>query len=193
MQALIETGRTRRDIILPIHEIKLRGNWLSSEYVRKPASNAPMTATSHDGSCLFCRIASGEIRPHIVYEDSFVLAFLDAAPIREGHTQVIPRVHFEYFEDLPSELMMRVTALAQKIAKVQKQIYGAERVALLFTGGDIPHVHAHAVPMAEKTDITSRRYIAEEVLTFRPLPRASDSDLASTAAKLRNALGFGLS
>ena len=34
-----------------------------------------------------------------------------------------------------------------------------DRVAFLFTGGDVAHVHAHVVPMQEKTDITSARYI----------------------------------
>ena len=40
-----------------------------------------------------------------------------------------------------------------------KEVYQVERVAFLFTGGDVPHVHAHVVPMHEKTDITSARYI----------------------------------
>ena len=46
-----------------------------------------------------------------------------------------------------------------------------KRVAFLFTGGDVPHAHAHVVPMVAGTDITSRRYIAEEDLTFQSTPR----------------------
>ncbi len=61
-------------------------------------------------------------------------------------------------------------------------------MTFLFTGGDIPHAHAHLVPMHEKTDITSRRYIAEEQLTFRDMPRATDSELRDTAALLAAAL-----
>ncbi len=135
-------------------------------------------------------MAAGELRPHIVYEDSHLLAFLAVEPIREGHTLLISRAHFEYFDDLPSELMMPMTVVAQRIAKTQKQLYAVERVSLVFTGGDIPHVHAHIVPMAEKTDITSRRYIAETQLTFRDLPRSSHEDLAGTASRLRDALTF---
>jgi histidine triad (HIT) family protein len=149
-------------------------------------------ALPYDGDCVFCRMASGEIRPHIICEDSDVLAFLDAGPIREGHTQVIPRAHFRYFDDLPAEPMMRVAALAQRIAKVQKQLYGVERESLVITGGGIPHVHAHVVPMAGKTDITSRRYIAGTDLTFRPLPSPSHDGQANTAAKLRDAPGLDL-
>ena len=62
------------------------------------------------------------------------------------------------------------------------------RGAFLFTGGDIAHVHAHVVPMYEKTDITSRRYIVEDTVTFRAMPPASDGELAQTAAQLRRAL-----
>jgi histidine triad (HIT) family protein len=61
-------------------------------------------------------------------------------------------------------------------------------VAFLFTGGDIAHVHAHAVPIHEETDITSRRYIVEQTVTCRSLPCASDRDLARTASDLRRAL-----
>lgn len=42
--------------------------------------------------------------------------------------------------------------------------------------------------MREKSDITSRRYIIEDDLTFRPTPRAAPDELAETAARLRQAL-----
>jgi histidine triad (HIT) family protein len=42
--------------------------------------------------------------------------------------------------------------------------------------------------MHEKTDTTSRRYIAEEQLTFRCTPRAPDRTLRDTAALLASAL-----
>ena len=44
--------------------------------------------------------------------------------------------------------------------------------------------------MHENTDITSRRYIAEERLTFRSMPRVTAEELASNAAALRAALGL---
>ena len=44
------------------------------------------------------------------------------------------------------------------------------------------------IPDVEKTDITSRRFIQESQLTFRPLPDADESELASSAAELIRAL-----
>jgi diadenosine tetraphosphate (Ap4A) HIT family hydrolase len=64
-----------------------------------------------------------------------------------------------------------------------KRIEGVQRVAFCFSGSDIPHAHAHLVPLHASTDITSRRYIVEDRITFRPTPRAPDEELAAVAAR----------
>jgi histidine triad (HIT) family protein len=142
-------------------------------------------------SCLFCRIAAREVASHVIHEDAQLFAFLDIYPIRAGHTLVVPKQHFSYFDDLPAALAASIITLGQTLAAAMKRTYGVERVAFLFAGDDLPHAHAHLVPMYEKTDITSRRYIAEEQLTFREPPRAADGELADTAAHLAAALGAG--
>jgi histidine triad (HIT) family protein len=138
--------------------------------------------------CLFCRIGQRELAAHIVYEDEQLLAFLDRGPIRPGHTQIVPREHFPYFDDAPAELLAGMVTIGQKLARAMKRTLHVPRVAFLFTGGDIAHVHAHAVPIHQETDITSRRYIVEEAVTFRSLPTPSDRELARTASDLRRAL-----
>jgi histidine triad (HIT) family protein len=138
--------------------------------------------------CLFCRIGQREVEAHIVYEDERLIAFLDRGPIRPGHTQIMPRQHFAYFDDAPAELLAGIVTVGQQLARAMKQTLRVPRVAFLFTGGDIAHVHAHAVPIHEETDITSRRYIIEDNVTFRGLPSPSDRELARTAADLRRAL-----
>jgi len=138
--------------------------------------------------CSVCKIAAGTVSGHIVYKDDDVCAFLDNGPIRPGHVQIIPREHVALFDDLPSDLALAILSLGQKIAKIQKRIWCVERVAFLFTGGDVPHVHAHLVPMHEKTDITSARYIAETNLTYRPCPTPPIDELEAVAADIRAAL-----
>ena len=138
--------------------------------------------------CLFCRIARGSIPAHLVYESPRLVAFLDIQPIRPGHVLIVPREHFPYFDALPSELAHEVLHLGQKLAPVLRRQWGVERVGFMFTGTDVPHAHAHVLPLVAPTDITSRRYIAEEQLTFRPAPRAPDPELAATAALLKAAL-----
>ena len=135
--------------------------------------------------CVFCRIARGEIRSEIFYEDSEVIGLMDICPIRPGHAQFIPREHYDYFEDLPDAIACRDIHLGQRVSRVLKALYGVPRVAFLFSGGDHAHAHAHVVPMHEKTDITSRRYIAQEILTFRSVARAPSEELAAIATQLR--------
>ena len=90
--------------------------------------------------CPFCAIVRGELPAVVLYEDEALVAFLDRGPIRPGHTQVIPKVHLPYFEDLPPELASRIVACAQVLARRMKATVGVEGVAFAFTGGDVPHV-----------------------------------------------------
>ncbi|MEM9426747.1 MAG: HIT family protein [Pseudomonadota bacterium] len=138
--------------------------------------------------CLFCRIASGEAAAHIVHRDDRCVAFLDHAPIREGHVQIIPVAHFESFELLPAADAHAILDLGQRIAQAQKALFGVPRVGFLFTGGDIDHVHAHLVPLVEKTDITSTAYIRTPQLQFGAAPHADADALRTTADRLRAAL-----
>jgi histidine triad (HIT) family protein len=138
--------------------------------------------------CLFCRIVAGELPAEIVYRDDLVMAIADIHPIRDGHTQIVSRPHVPYFEELPEATASRIIPVGQRLSRAMKSLYGVERVGFTLTGGDHAHVHAHVVPMHDKTDITSRRYIAEEKITFRAMPRASDEELASCATALRAAL-----
>ena len=137
--------------------------------------------------CPFCHIAKGLAHADIVFEDEQVMAFVSWSPIRRGHLQVIPKQHFDYFDDLPEALAARILHLGQALAKGTKALYGVERVGFLFTGGDVKHVHAHVVPLYEKTDITSRRYIAEPEITFVPPFRLPSTEAAKVAAEIREA------
>lgn len=144
----------------------------------------PATPLPHHDNCIFCRIASGEIASHVVHEDERMKAFLDIQPIRPGHVLIVPKTHHDYFDDLPAELAAGIVHLGQRLGKAMKSIYGVERVAFLFTGTDVAHVHAHVVPMHEKTDITSPVYIEQQDLSFRLAPRAGDDALRQTLAAL---------
>ena len=140
-------------------------------------------------SCVFCQIISGEVPVDLIYHDELVAAFPDNHPIRPGHAMIVSKAHWPYFEDLPEATASRILLIGQRLAAAMKELYKVPRVAFAFTGGDHAHAHAHVIPMHEKTDLTSRRYIAEDILTFRSTPLAPPAELARTAAQLRNALG----
>ncbi|MBD3844847.1 HIT family protein [Bosea sp. SSUT16] len=138
--------------------------------------------------CLFCGITSGRIPSHRVAESENLVAFLDIAPVRPGHVQIVPRAHHAYFDDLPPELAAEIIQLGQRMAKALKAIYGVGRVAFMFTGNDFAHAHAHLIPMVRSDDVTSRRYIAEEVVTYRNPPRPPVTEQEETAARIRQEL-----
>src|SRR5438270_658501 len=94
-------------------------------------------------NCWICRISDDGGTAHIVHEDKRLLAFLDRGPIRVGHTQIVSKAHFAYFDEAPAEVVSSIVLLGQKLAVVMKRLYRVPRVAFLFTGGDIAHLHAH--------------------------------------------------
>ena len=50
--------------------------------------------------CIFCKMASGEIKPDIVFENDHVLAFKDNNPQAPIHVLVIPKAHIATLNDL---------------------------------------------------------------------------------------------
>lgn len=138
--------------------------------------------------CPMCRIAAGEFAAHVLHRTDQVMAFLDIHPIRPAHVLIIPRAHHDYFDQVPLRIATEIVALAQRIAPILRDYAGVERVAFFFTGVDLPHAHAHLVPMHETTDITSRRAIVEADVTIRHMPRIDDATLRPIADALRTAL-----
>jgi histidine triad (HIT) family protein len=143
---------------------------------------------SPSGACIFCGIAAKTVPAAIVAETERLVAFLDIQPIRPGHVQIVPRQHYAYFDELPPDLLSELMALAQRLSRALKSIFGVERVGFAFTGTDIAHVHGHVVPLVAPDDLTSRRYIAEEVVTYRNPPRPPAAEMAAMAAQVRRSL-----
>lgn len=141
---------------------------------------------SHD--CLFCRIARGEIACHIVHEDENVLAILDIHPIRPGHTLVIPRAHYPWFEDIPAHLAAEIMMLSQRLAREMKALYPVERIAMFYTGIHVNHAHAHIVPMHHRHDVTSAVYLERGTEDFTLPPEPPRQELETVAAALRQRL-----
>lgn len=101
--------------------------------------------------CIFCRIVRGDRPAHTVYEDEHSLAFLDIHPLTDGHTLVIPKVHYMTLEDMP---IMEVGKLFETVHRVSKAIKEALEAPALtigindgrLAGQVVPHLHIHIVP-----------------------------------------------
>ena len=70
--------------------------------------------------CLFCKMATGEIQPTIVFEDANFLAFHDINPKTPVHVLVIPKTHVSYLSDLTDsqlagQLLLTVVNVAKQL------------------------------------------------------------------------------
>ena len=103
---------------------------------------------------VFCKIVNGDIPCYKVYEDDYVLAFLDISQVTKGHTLVIPKKHYDNFLAVPKELMHRVMDVAQRIGQVQIKFLNAKGVNILTNcyeaaGQTVNHFHVHVIPRYE--------------------------------------------
>ena len=48
-----------------------------------------------DESCIFCKIANGEIPSTTLYEDEDFRVILDLGPAARGHALILPKSHFK--------------------------------------------------------------------------------------------------
>jgi histidine triad (HIT) family protein len=101
--------------------------------------------------CIFCQIVDGEIPADVVYEDEHTVAFLDANPLAEGHTLVIPREHRERVGNLPEDEAGEYFRSVPKIVDAVENAVGADGATVAFNDGsaagqEVPHAHLHIVP-----------------------------------------------
>ncbi len=101
--------------------------------------------------CVFCKIVAGEIPATKIYEDRVVLAFLDIGPVSDGHSLVVPKLHFEKLHECPPEVLAEVASRIGKIARAVSQATHCDGYNLLCNNGRaagqiVEHVHFHIIP-----------------------------------------------
>lgn len=120
------------------------------------------------GSSIFTKIIEGEIPCFKVYEDDKTFAFLTIEPYVPGHTLVIPKTQVENFDDLADDDYAAVFRTVKLVTKRLKAVFGAEKVAVLIAGFDVPHVHVHLMPVTDQSAFT--KAVGAHMLKQRPYP-----------------------
>jgi diadenosine tetraphosphate (Ap4A) HIT family hydrolase len=129
---------------------------------------------------IFTRIINGEIPGRFVYRDDRVVAFLTIAPLKPGHTLVVPIQEVEHWIDLPADLAQHLFAVAQKIGAAINDEYRPAKVGMIIAGLEVPHVHIHLVPTWEIGDLNFAHQ------DCNPAPELMDEAMR----KLRGAIGW---
>lgn len=100
-------------------------------------------------SCLFCRIARGEIPAKMVYEGGDVVAFRDIDPKAPTHILVIPRRHIasvNVLEPGDAELVGRLYLVARELAEAEGVAESGYRLVMNTgpeAGQSVDHIHLH--------------------------------------------------
>ncbi|HEY3723387.1 MAG TPA: HIT family protein [Acidimicrobiia bacterium] len=126
---------------------------------------------------LFTRIIDGELPGTFVWRDDVCVAFLSIAPLRPGHTLVVPRAEVDHWIDLDPDVNAHLVRVAQQIATAQQRAFDPVRVGLIIAGLEVPHAHVHVIPIN-----------AMEDLDFANAHQTTPEDLAGAATRIRDAL-----
>jgi histidine triad (HIT) family protein len=99
--------------------------------------------------CLFCKMANGEIRPDMVYENPAVMAFRDINPQAPVHVLVVPKKHIATLNDLEpghdvlvGELYLTAKTVAERLGIAD----GGYRTVMncnVDGGQTVFHIHLH--------------------------------------------------
>ncbi len=102
-------------------------------------------------SCLFCKIAAGEIPAQIIFQDDTLLAFRDIHPQAPTHVLVIPKRHIETLNHTDAEdalILGQMMMTAKRIAKEEGLSETGYRLVLNVNddgGQTVYHIHLHLI------------------------------------------------
>ena len=102
---------------------------------------------------IFTKIIQGEIPSYKIAENENYIAFLDAFPLVEGHTLVVPKKEVDKIWDLDKETYLGLMDFAYEVAQGIEKVIPCLRVGVAVIGLEVPHVHVHLVPLNEMNDI----------------------------------------
>ena len=133
-------------------------------------------------TCIFCRIAAGEIPSKTVYEDEVVRAILDISPASKGHVLILPKEHAADLYELPDATAAHVLVTAKKIAAAMKKGLQIPALKLVQNNGELAgqtvmHFHLHLIPC----------YTGKEVPGWTPAS-PSDEELAAVQEAIAKAV-----
>lgn len=103
--------------------------------------------------CIFCKILDDEIPSYKIYEDDFVLAFLDITQGTKGHTLVVPKKHVKNIYELDEVTAQQIFKVIPRIANALKDTFNPIGLNII-NNNDKPlqsvfHFHIHLIPRYE--------------------------------------------
>ena len=131
---------------------------------------------------MICQIVSGELEAAVVARNEQVIAFLDHRPVFKGHVLVAPTRHVDTLLSLPSDLMVPLFTMTQRIASAIPEALGAQGTFMAINNvvsQSIPHLHVHVVPRTKGDGLRG---------FFWPRTRYGVGEMEEYTAKIKTAI-----
>lgn len=98
-----------------------------------------------------------EIPAHFVYEDDYVVAFLDISQATKGHTLIVPKVAYRDIFEVPEKTASHLFGVAAKLSKAIQKAFAVDAMNILSNNGEMAgqtvfHFHIHLIPRYQKDD-----------------------------------------
>lgn len=106
---------------------------------------------------IFSRIIEGSIPSYKIAENDRFYAFLDIAPLTEGHVLVVPKAEVDKAFDLDDSLLAEWLVFARPIARAIERAFDCNRCGMSVIGLEVPHAHLHLVPINSADDLNFTR------------------------------------
>lgn len=106
---------------------------------------------------IFTRIIRGELPGRFVWRDDQVVAFLTIAPLKPGHTLVVPIAEIDHWTDVPADLWAHMAEVQRHIGRALMDTYRPARVGSIIAGMEVPHCHVHLVPIDSEAELSFSR------------------------------------
>ncbi|MFW6110193.1 MAG: HIT family protein [Patescibacteria group bacterium] len=146
-------------------------------------------------SCIFCKIAKGEVSAHKIYEDKEFLAFLDINPNVYGMTILVTKEHYpSYLFGVAEDVYERMMETARKVARLLDEKLDVQRTAMVMEGMGINHAHIKLYPLHGLDENFQEMWSEDRVyfdkypgyVTTKLGPEAEQDELETLAEKIRD-------
>lgn len=102
---------------------------------------------------VFTKIIQGELPGRLVYRDERCVAMLTIAPLKPGHTLVVPVEEIDHWIDLPADLAAHLFAVSQRVSLAMQATFQPEKIGMMIAGLEVRHTHIHLVPIHQVHDL----------------------------------------
>ena len=110
-----------------------------------------------DETCIFCKIANGEIPSATLYEEEDFRVILDLGPATKGHALILPKEHYADLYEIDEEVAAKAFKLAKKMVTELTEVLGCDGYNVVQNNGaaagqTVFHFHMHLIPRYKNDD-----------------------------------------